>query len=66
MEVDDPLDAFAVHGCCGAFGVLAVGIFATESNISRAYGFQNDAVITGNQFANQLVGVLAIGSWYVL
>ncbi|GAB5363900.1 hypothetical protein AAMO2058_000923100 [Amorphochlora amoebiformis] len=63
MEVDDPLDAFAVHGCCGAFGVLAVGIFATESNISRAYGFQNDAVITGNQFANQLVGVLAIGSW---
>ncbi|GAB5365061.1 hypothetical protein AAMO2058_001024100 [Amorphochlora amoebiformis] len=63
LGIDDPLDAFPVHGCCGAFGVLAVGIFATGSNISRAYGYQNDAIISGNQFRNQLIGVLVITLW---
>jgi len=62
-QIDDPLDAFPIHGGCGTFGVLAVGIFATRSNIKRAYGFDNDAMTSGNQFRNQLIGVLAIISW---
>ena len=27
-QIDDPVGAISVHGVCGAFGVLAVGIFA--------------------------------------
>jgi len=63
LGIDDPLDAFPVHGACGAWGVLSVGIFATRSNINRAYSFDNDAMTSGNQFANQLLAVVVIGSW---
>mmetsp|Transcript_738 Transcript_738/g.1007 ORF Transcript_738/g.1007 Transcript_738/m.1007 type:complete len:483 (-) Transcript_738:200-1648(-) len=63
LGVDDPLDAFPIHGVCGVWGVLSVGIFATRSNISRAYSFDNDAMTSGNQFGNQLIAVVAIGSW---
>jgi Amt family ammonium transporter len=30
LEIDDPLDAFPIHGATGIWGVLAVGIFHTE------------------------------------
>ena len=31
LKVDDPVGAISVHGVCGSFGVLAVGIFANGS-----------------------------------
>ncbi len=30
LKIDDPLDAFAVHGACGFWGLLVVGIFGTS------------------------------------
>ncbi len=30
VKVDDPVGAISVHGVCGAFGTLCVGLFARD------------------------------------
>jgi ammonium transporter, Amt family len=57
LKIDDPVGAVPVHLMNGAWGTLAVGIFATEAGIT--------GLIAGNtaQFMSQLVGVLAVGAW---
>jgi len=65
MGIDDPLDAFAVHGACGCWGVIAVGIFATdyytyngESYEGLLYGDSG-----GELLGIQLLFVLCIVCW---
>merc|ERR1719426_362773 len=53
LKVDDPLDAFAVHGACGFWGVLAAGLF----------GEGNGAFYGGDQLGVQIVGALLIALW---
>lgn len=38
MKVDDPLDAIAVHGFCGMWGLLAAATFADKKLMSLSYG----------------------------
>jgi len=52
IKVDDPVGAVSVHGVCGAFGTLAVGLFATEGGLF--YGGDVD------QLVSQAIGVGAI------
>lgn len=63
LKIDDPLDAFPVHGACGVWGVLAAGIFGTDENIAWAYGNDTGAVASGEQFGVQLTACVCIIAW---
>eukprot|EP00448_Togula_jolla_P008287 CAMPEP_0170604248 /NCGR_PEP_ID=MMETSP0224-20130122/19322_1 /TAXON_ID=285029 /ORGANISM="Togula jolla, Strain CCCM 725" /LENGTH=535 /DNA_ID=CAMNT_0010929139 /DNA_START=23 /DNA_END=1630 /DNA_ORIENTATION=+ len=39
LHIDDPLDAFPVHGCCGAWGVLAAALFDIGKGFESAHGW---------------------------
>ncbi len=67
--IDDPVGAIAVHGVCGSFGVLAVGIFANGSYGGGWNGSDVTAVegvVAGefSQLGAQALGVLVL--WTVI
>src|SRR5262249_30986478 len=69
LKVDDPVGAVAVHGVCGAFGVLSVGIFANGSYGAGWNGSSVTAiegVVSGKwgQLGAQALGALVI--WTVI
>ena len=39
MQIDDPLDAIAVHAFNGTWGVWAVGLFAAKNLVNTSYGY---------------------------
>ncbi|HWH34556.1 MAG TPA: ammonium transporter [Acidimicrobiales bacterium] len=59
--IDDPVGAISVHGVCGAWGTLAVGLFATKAD-----GFvatEDAGLFYGGglgQLGTQAIGVLAV------
>ena len=62
LKVDDPVGAVAVHGICGAWGVIAVGLFAATD----LEGFWKKGLFYGggfDQLGPQIVGVLAIAAF---
>ena len=67
FRIDDPVGAVAVHGICGVFGTLSLGLFATgEYGAPTPLGADNSpgAVVSGLFYgggANQLIAQ-AIGS----
>ena len=58
LKVDDPVGAVTVHGICGAWGLLAVGIFASGTN-------GVEGLIVGNfeQLVPQIIGMLVAIAW---
>jgi Amt family ammonium transporter len=55
IRIDDPVGAVSVHGVCGLWGTLAIGLFQTGSGLLVGGGVQ--------QILVQLVGVLAAFMW---
>ena len=55
LRVDDPVGAISVHGVCGAWGTLAVGLFAKEKGLLMGGGFA--------QLAIQATGVAVAFVW---
>ena len=55
VKVDDPVGAVSVHGVCGAWGVLAVGLFASDGGLFFGDG--------GSLLLTQAIGVAAIAAF---
>ena len=65
FKIDDPVGAISVHGVCGAFGTIAVGLFSNESS----EGFISKGLFYGggtDQLVSQIIGVVAIGTFVLV
>ena len=61
IRVDDPVGAISVHGVCGAFGTICVGLFATEDT-----DFWQQGLFYGggaDQLVSQIIGVAAVAAF---
>jgi Amt family ammonium transporter len=62
LKIDDPVGAVSVHGVCGAWGTLSLGLFSTGSGgTSPLPGLFNGGGAT--QLVNQAIGVGSIFVW---
>jgi hypothetical protein len=78
LRIDDPLEAVAVHGFVGLWGLLAVGWFAEPGRVKEMYGDMfidgkehSDAVGilyggNGMLLASQILEVLFVAGWVIL
>lgn len=55
IRVDDPVGAISVHGVCGAWGTLAVGLFGKDNGLLTSG--------SANLLMSQIVGVAAAFVW---
>lgn len=66
LKIDDPVGAFSVHGVCGAFGVLAVGLFADGTApdfLVVGHPIKGLFFGDGRQLVAQVIGIFAIAIW---
>lgn len=55
LKIDDPVGAISVHGVCGAFGTICVGLFAEEGGLF--YSGSSALLVT------QLTGIIAVAAY---
>ena len=58
LGIDDPVGAFSVHGTCGIWATLAVGLFNVDKGLFTGHGF--------NQLGLQLIGIFAFAIFSVV
>ena len=58
LKVDDPVGAFSVHGTCGIWATLAVGLFNVDKGL-----FTTGSI---SQLGIQFVGVVSYAIWAIV
>ena len=75
--IDDPVGAVSVHGICGVWGTLAVGLFAVNGDafVDAAYPLEDGTEYSAsglfygggvNQLIVQFLGVLIVAAWVLV
>jgi ammonium transporter, Amt family len=65
LKIDDPVGAISVHGVCGAWGTLSLGLFSTGTGVASPF----PGLFTGGdskQLIGQAVGVGAVFVWAIV
>ena len=65
IKVDDPVGAISVHGVCGVFGTIAVGLFSNE----EVEGVVAKGLFYGggtDQLVSQIIGVVAVAAFVLV
>lgn len=71
VRFDDPLQAAQLHGGCGAWGLIFVGLFADKNYVLQAYGRTGSTPHGlfmgggGHLLGAQLVEILVITGWVI-
>lgn len=71
LRFDDPLEAAQLHGGCGAWGLLFVGLFANEDYVKEVYGRTSLSYTPhglflgggGKLLAAQIIEILVVAAW---
>ncbi len=77
LKIDDPVGAVSVHGVCGVWGTLAVGLFAHHGDafVDAAFPLEDGTEYTAsglfygggvNQLIVQLLGVVIVAAWVLV
>ena len=65
IRIDDPVGAVSVHGVCGAFGTIAVGLFSSieaEGVVKKGLFYGGGA----DQLVSQIIGVVAVAAFVLV
>lgn len=69
LRYDDPLEAAQLHGGCGAWGLLFVGLFANKNYVTQVYSREGSPPHGlflgggGKLLAAQIIEILVIAGW---
>lgn len=63
LKIDDVVDAFAVHGATGFWGLLALGFFGNPADELGGNGILHGGEGCGGVFGTQLVAGILIAAW---
>jgi Amt family ammonium transporter len=66
LHIDDPVGAIAVHGICGSWGTLALGLFAQDT---FSPGTTGNGLFFGGSWkliGAQALGVISVFTWCLL
>ena len=66
FKIDDPVGAISVHGTCGLWGLLAVGIFANGNNGTSGLIVGDTTQIVTQLISMAVVLVWALGTGFIL
>ncbi len=63
IKIDDAVGAFSVHGACGAFGTLMIGIVGSQALLGEASLLDGGSI---DLLGAQVVGVAGVAIWVAI